>query len=80
MGTPAAAFTARPLAYRWLVRLPTALFFGWITAATILNTGVWLKGRGVTSLGLGAEAWATVLLLVAAGIGVFIVRRFGEVL
>lgn len=65
-------------AFTWLVRLPTALFFGWITAATIVNATVWLVGRGWTGLGLGPDLWAAALLLVAAGLGVFVVRRSGE--
>jgi translocator protein len=66
-------------AFNWLVRLPIAVFFGWVTVATILNTAVWLKGRGVTELGLSNDVWAAILLIVAASIGAFIVRRSQEV-
>lgn len=70
----------RPPAFDWLVRLPTALFFGWITAATFVNTALWLLRRGVSELGgLSNELWAAALLLVAAGVGAFIVRRSKEV-
>ncbi|KEF35344.1 MULTISPECIES: tryptophan-rich sensory protein [Deinococcus] len=62
------------------LRLPTSLYLGWISVATIANVTAWLVSRGVTAglAGLSAPAWSAVLLLVAAGLGAFFLVRFRD--
>lgn len=46
------------------------LYLGWVSVATIANTAAVLTSAGWTELGLGGEAWAVVVLAVAALVGV----------
>lgn len=52
----------------WFVKAPFGLYFGWVTAATLINFMVWLKSSGhspapqwETALALGLIAAATIL-------------------
>jgi TspO/MBR family len=59
---------ARPTTSRaatWLVDAPFSLYFGWITAATILNFGALLYDLQRYPLGLGMDGWALVSIAVA---------------
>ncbi|MDL2344010.1 TspO/MBR family protein [Deinococcus sp. MIMF12] len=60
--------------------LPTSLYLGWISVATIANVTAWLVSEGVTSglAGLGAPAWSAALVLIAAGLGAFFLVRFRD--
>ncbi|WP_104990357.1 tryptophan-rich sensory protein [Deinococcus sp. NW-56] len=60
--------------------LPTSLYLGWISVATIANVTAWLVSEGVTAglAGLSAPAWSAVLLLIAAGLGTFFLARFRD--
>jgi hypothetical protein len=57
-------------AERWLVHAPFTLYMGWLTVATIANTTIWLYALQWSGLGLSAEVWAIVLLVVATIISV----------
>lgn len=46
------------------------LYFGWVTIATVADVAATLAASGVDELGLGPDAWAVVVLVVAAAIGV----------
>nr|WP_280456784.1 tryptophan-rich sensory protein [Nocardia carnea] len=46
------------------------LYLGWIVVATVANVAAALQAAAVGELGLGAEPWALVVLVVAAVIGV----------
>ena len=52
-----------------LVRLPFSLYFGWITVATVANITALLVRLGWDRFGLAEQAWAVIILLVAALIG-----------
>lgn len=59
---------ARPTPSRaatWLVDAPFSLYFGWITAATILNFAALLYDRQHYPFGLGMDGWALVSVGVA---------------
>ncbi|WP_459545142.1 tryptophan-rich sensory protein [Nocardia sp. X0981] len=45
------------------------LYFGWVIVATVANIAAALKAGGVDELGLGAQPWAVVVLVVAAAVG-----------
>lgn len=53
----------------WLVRLPFAVYFGWITVATIANITVFLVSIGWDRFGLSEIFWTIVILLVGVLIG-----------
>ena len=54
---------------RWLVRLPFAVYFGWITVATIANITVFLVYLGWNGFGLSESFWTVLALLLGAAIG-----------
>jgi hypothetical protein len=45
------------------------LYLGWVVVATVANIAAALKAGGVGGLGLGAEPWAVVVLVIAAAVG-----------
>lgn len=56
---------ADPVQDRWLLAAPTAIFAGWLTAASAVSTGVLLAGYGVLSDTGSALAMLAVVLGVA---------------
>jgi hypothetical protein len=60
---------------RWFVALPTAVYFGWLTVATIANTTSYLYGAGWTGEQYGPVI-AAALLVVAAVITGAVILRF----
>lgn len=62
--------TGATLQEKLLVKLPIALYFGWITAATPINlTSFLIADLGWTGEAfLGPEIWSAIVLVVAAGI------------
>jgi hypothetical protein len=65
-------------AFFWYVRAPLAVFFGWITAATILNGFQWLSSKGVEAFGPNGSWAAALLILIAAAAGVAVTVRHSE--
>jgi hypothetical protein len=58
------------LASTLTVRIPFAIYFGWVTVATIANISSFLVQQGFgDGFGLSAEAWTVVILIVAVLIG-----------
>lgn len=45
------------------------LYLGWVIVATVANIAAALKAGGVGDLGLGAQPWAVVVLVLAAAVG-----------
>lgn len=60
--------TAVPAAERWCVQVPFSLYLGWITVATIANVTSFLDSIGWSGWGIGPQAWAVIMLIVAAAI------------
>jgi hypothetical protein len=59
----------------WLVRVPFGIYFGWVTAATLVNFAVMLAYLGI-QLSVTAWTWtAVVLILAASALGVWIRAR-----
>jgi translocator protein len=56
----------------WLAKFPFGIYFGWVTAATILNATIALVYLGVRVSDSTAILTGAVLLLAAAGLGVVI--------
>jgi hypothetical protein len=55
-----------PGAETWLVRVPFSIYLGWITVATIANVTSVLDFVEWGGWGIGAVAWAVIMLVVAA--------------
>lgn len=68
-----ACLRADPVQDRWLLAAPTAIFAGWLTAASAVSSGVLLAGYGV----LSDTGSALLMLAVVLGVAVFVqTRRF----
>ncbi|ACL39681.1 conserved hypothetical protein [Pseudarthrobacter chlorophenolicus A6] len=52
---------------RWLVRIPLAMFSGWITVATVAGGAEAIIATGLRAPWPGAEAWSTAALAAAGG-------------
>jgi hypothetical protein len=65
-------------AFFWYVHAPLAVFFGWITAATILNAFQWLSSKGVEAFGPNGSWAAALLILIAAAVGVAVTVRYRD--
>lgn len=55
---------------RWCVDNVFSVYLGWITVATVANVTDVLFDLGWNGFGLAPEAWAVILLIIAAGLGV----------
>jgi hypothetical protein len=62
--------------FTWFVRVPTILFFGWITVATIVSISQWLVSLQWQGFGIAPSLWGGLLILVAMAIGVVLVQRY----
>lgn len=56
----------------WLVKVPFGIYFGWVTAAAILNASIALVYLGVRTSETTAQVLGAILILTAAGLGVLI--------
>lgn len=57
-------------AERWCLYIPFSVYLGWVSVATIANATTVLESLGWGGWGLSEQAWAVIMLLAAAGIGV----------
>jgi hypothetical protein len=62
--------------FNFFVRAPILIFFSWINVATIVNISQWLVSLGWGGFGVPAAGWAALLILIAAGIGAGMVKRY----
>lgn len=49
----------------WQAKIPVSVYMGWISVATIANTTVVFVSLGYTELGLGADTWAAIMMVIA---------------
>lgn len=56
----------------WLVKFPFGLYFGWVTAATILNATIFLVYLNIKVPNTTAVVLGAALILIAAALGVII--------
>lgn len=63
----------------WVARIPYALYFGWLTVATILNITVYFKATGFDLAGLSEAGWAMAILVVGLFVGLFVFNRYRSV-
>lgn len=64
----------------WTLQVPSSLYLGWISVATMANVTAFLVSAGVTdgALGLSAARWSALLTVVAAALGAFFLTRFRD--
>jgi hypothetical protein len=64
----------------WTLQVPTSLYLGWISVATMANITAFLVSAGVTTgaLGLGPATWSAALVVVAAALGSVFLLRFRD--
>ncbi len=65
-----------PPAEIWTARIPFSIYFGWVTAAAIINVTIALLATGYDGGALASERWALLLLATGLTIGVFLHARF----
>jgi hypothetical protein len=71
MGCAIWALTRAPIADRWWLQAPVALYSGWLTAAAHVSLGVVLGGYGW----LGATGAAVLCILLALGVALAVLWR-----
>ncbi len=63
---------SRSAASKWFTQVPLSLYFGWIIIATVANISSALVGLGWDGSGLVAGLWATIMVIAATIIVVFV--------
>lgn len=60
---------------RFLLPITFGLYSGWLFIATVVNIAAWLVKIGWGRLGVSAEIWASVTLLVAVGLTLIVLLK-----
>lgn len=69
----------RLLSEKFFIKLPFAVYTGWITVATIANATVLLVSLGWNGFGISEEIWTVIILAVGTVIGILAGVRFKSV-
>ncbi len=64
---------------KFFIKLPFAVYLGWITVATIANATVLLVSLGWDGFGLPEQTWTVLVLAVGAVIGILAGLRFKSI-
>lgn len=64
--------TTETLGEYWLAKVPFGIYFGWVTAATILNASIALVSLGVKLPDSTSNIIGAVLMLIAAALGAIV--------
>ncbi|MHA8067510.1 hypothetical protein V7S76_12630 [Aquirufa sp. ROCK2-A2] len=59
--------------YRWAVKIPFQIYFGWICVATIANFTAALVGNQWTGFGISEVLWTKIMLSIAIALGMVLV-------
>lgn len=62
----------------WLTKITFGMYVGWILVATVANVTAALVDWGWGGWGIDGQLWAAVLIVVAAGLGLWTKRLFGN--
>ncbi|MBP6786443.1 MAG: tryptophan-rich sensory protein [Candidatus Promineofilum sp.] len=57
-----------------ILQIPVSIYLGWLTVATVANVAAALIAAGWNGFGISNEVWGMVMLLVGAGLAVFLYR------
>lgn len=68
----------RPPAEFWFVKVPFEIYFGWVTAAALVNFAVLLRYLNVQMDEASTTVFGVILILLAASLAVFIRSRFSS--
>ncbi|OPL10651.1 MAG: lantibiotic ABC transporter permease [Firmicutes bacterium ML8_F2] len=63
----------------FFIRLPFALYFGWITVATVANVTALLVFSGWNAFGIAEQTWAVIIIAVGLLIGAATTLRFKSI-
>lgn len=64
--------------HNWFDRFPFAMYFAWVTLATIVNIFTWAADNVDTILGMDELTWTIIVLIVAGLIGIAIAVFFRD--
>ncbi len=70
---------ALALKEKWLLHIPFSVYLGWITVATVANAAYVLYDAHWNGFGISDTAWATLMLAVATGITLIIIRTRSDI-
>lgn len=69
----------RLLSEKFFIKLPFAVYLGWITVAAIANATVLLVSLGWDGFGISEQIWTAIILAVSAVIGILAGIRFKSI-
>lgn len=60
-----------PLIEKWTVHIPFSIYLGWVSVATVANfaTALFVSGAVEGFIGIDSAMWASIMMVVAAGLG-----------
>jgi len=73
------AYATASTSERWSTHIPFRIYLGWITVATIANTTIVLYAQGWRGAPLSESLWATVMIGVAAMVGLVFALRLRDI-
>ncbi|MBB6016902.1 tryptophan-rich sensory protein [Deinococcus radiopugnans] len=64
----------------WALQVPASLYLAWISVATMANITAFLVSAGITDgvLGIGAQLWSALLVVIAGLVGTFFLLRYRD--
>ncbi len=65
-------------AEKFFVHLPFSIYLGWISVATVANVTALFVHQGWSGGPLGEPLWASIMILVAVGLGSFMLKMRGD--
>lgn len=68
---------AKSSAETWFAKIPFSIYFGWVTAASLLNFSIALVYLGIMPTGNGARVLGVVLIAIAVVFGILMRFKFG---
>ena len=71
----AAVFRSSETTDRWLLRVPLAVYSGWLTAASFVSVGLVGAGYGI---GTGQVGWAWIAMILAVAVAGFVQTRLAR--
>ena len=63
---------------RWLIHVPSSLYLGWITVATVVNVAIALYSMGWSGWGISSELWTVAVMVVSAAIAAVVNVQRGD--
>jgi hypothetical protein len=64
---------------RWFIILPTSIYLGWISVATVVNVACALTSINWSGWGISPEAWTVILMLITMAIALVVIAQRADV-